>query len=111
MNLEFQSRIRDGILRDPDFVSAVFGGNRPQATPPWVKVTVKPVLLKQETCLQFQYFDATGNLTATPSSIRMVRATVVAKTSSPDPQLKDGDGYRRKQVASNIYLRNVPSSY
>ena len=63
MNLDFQSRIRDTILRDPDFVSAVFGGHRPQTTPPWVKVTVKPVLLKQETRLQFQYFDPLKSIT------------------------------------------------
>jgi hypothetical protein len=59
--------------------------------------------------IQFQYLDAKGNETATPASIRMVKVTVNARTDMPDPQFKgeDGDGYRKRQIASNIYLRNM----
>ena len=57
--------------------------------------------------LQFEYFDANGNPTAFPEDIRMVKVTVTARTDISDPQLKGGDGYRRRQIASNISLRNM----
>jgi prepilin-type N-terminal cleavage/methylation domain-containing protein len=60
--------------------------------------------------IQFEYFDANGNPTVTPGNIRMVKVTVNARTDMPDPQLKGGDGYRKRQIASNIYLRNMVQS-
>jgi len=57
--------------------------------------------------LQFEYFDANGNPTAFPEDIRMVKVTVTARTDISDPQLKGGDGYRRRQIASNISIRNM----
>ncbi len=63
MNPEIRSRIHDMIFRDPDFVSAVFGGHEPQTNPAWVKVAIKPVLLKQATRIQFQYFDLVKSIT------------------------------------------------
>jgi prepilin-type N-terminal cleavage/methylation domain-containing protein len=57
----------------------------------------------------FQYLDVNGNPTGTPADVRTVRVTVTARTKSEDPKLKAGaaDGYRRRQVASNILLRNM----
>jgi prepilin-type N-terminal cleavage/methylation domain-containing protein len=57
--------------------------------------------------LQFGYFDANGNPTADPATIRMVRVALTARTNMPDPDLKGGDNYRRRQVASNIHLENM----
>jgi len=57
--------------------------------------------------IQFEYFDAQGNPTANPANIRMVRVTITARTEKSDPGFKSGDGYRRRQIASNIYLRNM----
>ena len=57
--------------------------------------------------IQFEYFDSNGNPTAIPVSIRMVKVTVTARTDMSDPQLKGGDGYRRRQIASNISIRNM----
>ncbi len=57
----------------------------------------------------FEYFDANGSPTAIWWNIRIVRVTVTARTNISDPDLKMGDGYRRRQIASNIYLRNVGS--
>jgi prepilin-type N-terminal cleavage/methylation domain-containing protein len=57
--------------------------------------------------IQFEYLDAQGNPTANPANIRMVKVTVNARTDMPDPQFKGGDGYRRRQIASNIYIRNM----
>jgi len=57
--------------------------------------------------IQFEYFDSNGNPTANPGNVRMVRVTVNARTKMSDPDFKGGDGYRRRQIASNIYLRNM----
>jgi prepilin-type N-terminal cleavage/methylation domain-containing protein len=57
--------------------------------------------------IQFEYFDAQGKPTANPEKIRMVKVTVTARTDRLDPQFKGGDGYRRRQIASNIYIRNM----
>jgi prepilin-type N-terminal cleavage/methylation domain-containing protein len=57
--------------------------------------------------LQFAHFDANGNLTAVPANIRMVRITITARADRPDPDFKEGDHYRRRQVSSNIHLVNM----
>jgi len=56
--------------------------------------------------LQFGYFDADGNPAATPEEVRLVRVSLTVKTSQVDADLP-GDGYRRRQIASNIHLRNM----
>ena len=61
--------------------------------------------------IQFEYFDANGTLLALPIAnpgiIRMVRVTVTARTNDSDPDYKGGDGFRRRQIASNIQVRNM----
>jgi prepilin-type N-terminal cleavage/methylation domain-containing protein len=60
--------------------------------------------------LQFKYILVDGSETdspANPSDIRMVRMTVTAKTSMSDPEFKGGDGYRRREISSNIQVRNM----
>jgi len=60
--------------------------------------------------LQFEYLDEVGNPTADPAEICRIRVVVTARTDEADPELKDGDGYRRRQIASNVYLRNMAVS-
>jgi type IV pilus assembly protein PilW len=82
----------------------------------------KPALLRNENTgghneplaeniegLQFEYFDADGNITATPANIRMIRVTVTARTDRMDPEFKGGqaDGFRRRTITSNIKIRNM----
>jgi SAM-dependent methyltransferase len=57
VSADFTASLREKILTDPDFVSAVFGGRRPGTEPPWLRVTIRPVLLRGQRHLQFQYFD------------------------------------------------------
>jgi len=57
--------------------------------------------------LQFQYLDADGIVTATPANIRIIRVSLIARTNIQDPDYKDGGGYRRREIASNIHLRNM----
>jgi len=65
----------------------------------------QPLVENIET-LQFEYFDASGNVTSNPDNIQMVKVTVTARTDMADPQLS-GDGYRRRGLTSNIKVRNV----
>lgn len=58
--------------------------------------------------LQFVYLDGAGNPTANPPDIRLVQITVTARADSEDPELaRVGDGFRRRQITSNIHLRNM----
>jgi type IV pilus assembly protein PilW len=57
--------------------------------------------------LQFQYLDGDENPTGTPANIRIIRVSLKAKTNVQDPDYKEGGGYRRRQLASNIHLRNM----
>jgi prepilin-type N-terminal cleavage/methylation domain-containing protein len=38
---------------------------------------------------------------------QMVKVTVTARTDMKDPEFTEGDGYRRRKIASNIYIRNM----
>ncbi len=57
--------------------------------------------------LELAYLDASGNETLEPRDIRMVRVEVTARTNMADPQLKGGDGYRRRILSSSIKVRNM----
>ena len=57
--------------------------------------------------LQFTYLDADGNPTANPLAIRIITVSLTARAERQDPDLENGDGYRRRQIASNIHLRNI----
>jgi len=67
--------------------------------------------------LVFDFFDGAGNLLGTipgnaPAAgvlvnIRRIQVTVTAQTKYADPQMKVGDGLRRRTVVSNILLRNM----
>jgi prepilin-type N-terminal cleavage/methylation domain-containing protein len=60
----------------------------------------------------YQYLDKDENLITTtdPSDVQkvqMINVTAKATTDMYDPNLKGGDGYRRRQIASNIHLKNM----
>jgi hypothetical protein len=61
--------------------------------------------------LSFEYFSTNGEATANDRDIRMVRVAVTAETSVGDPDFKDNvredKGYRTRQMASNIQIRNL----
>ena len=49
--------------------------------------------------LQFTTFDGNGNPTVNPPAIRVIRASLRARTAVQDPELKGTDGYRRREIA------------
>ncbi len=57
--------------------------------------------------LEFAYFDTNGIEISNPPDIRMVKVTVLARASMVDPQLKGGDGYRRRALSSYVQVRNM----
>jgi prepilin-type N-terminal cleavage/methylation domain-containing protein len=63
--------------------------------------------------LQFRYVMNTGEtLDVVPAAryddIRMIQVNLVARTDRTDPELaKTGDGFRRRNLTSNIQLRNL----
>ena len=57
--------------------------------------------------LQFTTFDDNGNPTVNSPDIRMIRVSLRARTEMQDPDLKGADGYRRREIASNIHLKNM----
>ena len=57
--------------------------------------------------IQFEYLNSNGAPTVNPVDIRMVRVIVTARTDREDLDFKSGDGFRRRQIASNIQVRNM----
>ncbi len=55
--------IRDTILNTEDFIKATFSGKHQDQTLPWIKVIVRPVLVRGQRHLQFSYFDAKKDIT------------------------------------------------
>jgi SAM-dependent methyltransferase len=53
-----------GAILTPEFRRATFGGGGRRGAPsPWLRVTVRPVVIRDERCLQFSYFDGRKTIT------------------------------------------------
>ncbi len=58
--------------------------------------------------LLFGYLDASGvDSKATPLNIRVIRVTLRGRTDFSDPDYKADGGYRKRQIASSIRLKNM----
>jgi prepilin-type N-terminal cleavage/methylation domain-containing protein len=57
--------------------------------------------------LQFVYLNANGNPPAQNADIRVIEVTLRARTDSSDPDYKSDGGYRKRQIASRIHLKNM----
>ena len=62
-DIDYKGIIRDGVLDEGGFVRATFSGHLPGQTAPWVKVVIRPVLLRNERFLQFSFFDGRKDIT------------------------------------------------
>jgi prepilin-type N-terminal cleavage/methylation domain-containing protein len=90
--ISYQVRVVDGkptLLRDENM-----GGG------------AQPLVDNIET-LQFGYLDANGNPIANPPDIRVIQVTLRVITNNSDPDYKSDGGYRKRQIASNVHLRNM----
>lgn len=57
--------------------------------------------------LQFGYLDANGNPPAQNANIRVIQVTLRGRTDHSDPEFKSDGGYRKRQIASTIHLKNM----
>ena len=57
--------------------------------------------------LEFQYLKADGTQTLIPNSTTSIQVTITARTRDPDPTYSSDGGFRRRQIVSNIQLRNM----
>lgn len=60
---DYRQLIRESILSDEDFIKATFSGLAQDRAVPWVKVVVRPVLVRGKKHTQFSYFDAKKDVT------------------------------------------------
>ena len=60
---DYQQLIRDSILNNEDFIKATFSGKHQDRTIPWMKVIVRPVLVRGQRHIQFSYFDTKKDIT------------------------------------------------
>jgi prepilin-type N-terminal cleavage/methylation domain-containing protein len=56
--------------------------------------------------IQFAYYDATGNITTAPNA-RMIKVSLTARTPQSDPDLKGGDGYRRRNLSTYVQMKDI----
>jgi prepilin-type N-terminal cleavage/methylation domain-containing protein len=57
--------------------------------------------------LQLVYFNANGNPPAQNADIRVIQVTLRARADTSDPEYKADGGYRKRQIASSIHLKNM----
>lgn len=60
---DYQQRIRESILYDETFLKATFSGPGREQAHAWIRVLVRPVLLRGQKHVQFSYFDAKKDIT------------------------------------------------
>jgi prepilin-type N-terminal cleavage/methylation domain-containing protein len=56
--------------------------------------------------VRFEYRDAAGNLTTNVSDAKTVGIFLTAMTAQSDPDLKGGDGYRRRNISTFVQLKD-----
>ncbi|MEO6892701.1 MAG: SAM-dependent methyltransferase [Ktedonobacteraceae bacterium] len=59
----YQQLIEEILLHDPSFIKATWSSPSKKQQTPWLKVVVRPVILRGDTHLQFSYFDAHKDIT------------------------------------------------
>ena len=63
MVTDYRDLVKLNILDQDNFVRATFSGSLPGQSLPWIKVVIRPVLLKNERSLQFSHFDSRKDIT------------------------------------------------
>lgn len=63
MTEEYIQLLKDNILAEENFIRAIFSGQRRGDYVPWLKATIRPLLIKNQRQLQFSYFEPQRNIT------------------------------------------------
>ena len=61
--IEYRELVKRSVLEDEGFVKAVFSGHGKGARPPWRRVVLRPVLIKEVRHLQVSHFDEKQDIT------------------------------------------------
>ena len=61
--IEYRELVKRSVLEDAGFVKAVFSGHGKGARPPWRRVVLRPVLIKEVRHLQVSHFDEKQDIT------------------------------------------------
>jgi hypothetical protein len=61
--IDFQTLLSEAILNPETFIRATFSGQQKGQSLRWERVTLRPVLIKNQRHLQFSYYDATQHIT------------------------------------------------
>lgn len=60
---DYKDLLKATVLDGESLVRATFSGSLPGQAVPWIRVVIRPVLLKAERFLQFSYFDSKKDIT------------------------------------------------
>ncbi len=63
MATDYRDLVKMNIMDQEKLVRATFSGSLPGQSLPWIKVVIRPVLLKDERFLQFSHFDSRKDIT------------------------------------------------
>jgi len=63
MATDYRDLVKMNIMDQEKLVRATFSGSLPGQSLPWIKVVIRPVLLKNERFLQFSHFDSKKDIT------------------------------------------------
>jgi len=73
MVVDYKELIRQRIMNERDFMRATFSGHQQKTSVPWIRVVLRPVLVKEERLVQFCFFDAQKGITKNYSGAEVSR--------------------------------------
>lgn len=90
----YVDQIKTTILDEAGFVRAAFSGIKRGQTMPWLKLVIRPVMLKSGRHLQFSYFDAKKDITknyAGDEALEQLEQALALPFANYAVQTTDGD--------------------
>ena len=63
MSDDYKNLLKKAILDEEDLARATFSGSLPGQSVPWIRVVIRPVLVRNERVLQFSHFDSKKDIT------------------------------------------------
>src|SRR5437867_846915 len=71
VNNDYKDLVKKAILDQEDLARATLSGSLPGQTVPWIRVVIRPVLLRGERVLQFPHFDGKKDITKNYSGVEV----------------------------------------
>lgn len=110
---DFRATLRAAVYREDSFLQLTASGKARGGTPPWQKVTLRPVVVKSEQHIQFTYFDGKQAITknyANGDSLAALDDVLTAPFSNFHLQASTGDLHvRLTKKGKALVSRGKPS--